>query len=1327
MLYDPVPRQALESLGIKGPATLYIRDSLSTLLQAPVLELTVEEPYYPSYTVDLTADGELVFDKTLQVDLGITPAVALEYLVVDGKPGKRIFILKSEKKVITRIFRAPVKPISAVATYREGEQEPVVINRIEELCREVTATFREKAARAVTLFKQGKITRDGLAGVAQLAMRLGISSPADLAACNQLFLFARKQMDNVQFLEKEAVNRFIEKHAPMGLLPVDLVMEKQLVVTRPGNSQEMTELLRNEGSLELVIQGCTFPRNEVPISARVHLMVTPAIEEVLVKGGVIRYLSLVPPDRSSGRMEMNVMISGTEEMFGASQSGEPRDAALVNVKGASSNQVSCIAKDVPRRIKERIAAETSAYRTIKEVADNTVSTLPALPVVRADPVKAIAVSREKIRKKEGDLIIPKGRKGKEIRACLGITSAPADVYLKLVRDEVTGYPLLQHFPSRPNGTTSTKIALSEDYRFIIPPNWREDLSLFPGQEADIVVYRDERNSTYAIITPAVTATYRTALLFPVPAFQKDKRRERDTSIKNAKLWQTPPPTLDELEKDKKQLFVFDPATGKPVDREAVKHYLEYKQEIVTTITNLCQQVTDRCIGNFDTVLDLCRGGGVTQQGTGATAQINKLLGDQSTLNQAISLVLAGKARAYLTSVIRLEGTQPDGKIKEKTAKKKVSGTRDSLSSWFAGHPEKWFEFLLFERSPFTETYLARQWSVSRTFTRNFLHGIRYRLDKHLPEEMQLKQPLRPFTEQSITDACQQLVKDINQFIADRLKEEKHVDSSRAFLNKVKTIEQYATGIIAFLNGCPLLGGPITIGWKPLKERSEAIVTYLLQKKNANYHSALRAVLSLAAADPNGSPLAVTLQGLGVEEMTPDRCLVKPFKSEKRNNITSRTDYRNSYSKSKLQPLNLVMSSNHVIYRPDKGIVLTALLASNGVIELQVPRFSRDRNPLIFYLPASHGMLQAIERGAKVQMLRLHPPSGPSRKIKVDVALTGPPWAFASTKHLALENYCPVCWTRHPLGSTCQRCNVPVVPATLPEDTHLGIDLNKVGKYMVAFSTGDLRSAASQLSLLTLDTIKHYNNAKKELSEQQKARAKREKRLTSKLSTLLTVITPDLLQELLSLTASGMDIHPLKDFIKQRGITGKNCASLTTLGYNTLGINNQIALLHARIKHLRKALHELTTREIAIQLLLIGATTLACENLAGLDVTGKKGTIAIATLDMPDEPAVIIRAIRNVNAYYRALGIHLEVVIDPVDPRGTSSIHAGCGSKLERSPGKQWDMAKCKKCGKNVNTHVNAALNVKFLSQGKLLVPVPAPDPSPSTPAPPPPPAPPPMP
>ncbi|MHA1200396.1 MAG: zinc ribbon domain-containing protein [Candidatus Heimdallarchaeaceae archaeon] len=66
----------------------------------------------------------------------------------------------------------------------------------------------------------------------------------------------------------------------------------------------------------------------------------------------------------------------------------------------------------------------------------------------------------------------------------------------------------------------------------------------------------------------------------------------------------------------------------------------------------------------------------------------------------------------------------------------------------------------------------------------------------------------------------------------------------------------------------------------------------------------------------------------------------------------------------------------------------------------------------------------------------------------------------------------------------------------------------------------------------------------------------------------------------------------------------------------------------------------------------------------------------------------------------SLELGYDVQLEAVRPHHTSSLHHSCGGSLVRGPG-QYNLAPCKKCGKKVNTHDNAALNIASLP-GTLL-------------------------
>ena len=74
--------------------------------------------------------------------------------------------------------------------------------------------------------------------------------------------------------------------------------------------------------------------------------------------------------------------------------------------------------------------------------------------------------------------------------------------------------------------------------------------------------------------------------------------------------------------------------------------------------------------------------------------------------------------------------------------------------------------------------------------------------------------------------------------------------------------------------------------------------------------------------------------------------------------------------------------------------------------------------------------------------------------------------------------------------------------------------------------------------------------------------------------------------------------------------------------------------------------------------------------------------------MPDDKNIIDKAIILAS---HILGYQVHLI--RVDARKTSTLHNRCGGVIQRSS-KTYDYANCKKCNKLVNTHINAAKNIK---------------------------------
>jgi transposase len=97
----------------------------------------------------------------------------------------------------------------------------------------------------------------------------------------------------------------------------------------------------------------------------------------------------------------------------------------------------------------------------------------------------------------------------------------------------------------------------------------------------------------------------------------------------------------------------------------------------------------------------------------------------------------------------------------------------------------------------------------------------------------------------------------------------------------------------------------------------------------------------------------------------------------------------------------------------------------------------------------------------------------------------------------------------------------------------------------------------------------------------------------------------------------------------------------------------------------------------------------------VDPTGTKGALAKAIYNMPDNLYIYKKAV-----WLASLELGYDVRLETVNPRFTSSKHYGCGGNITRDE-RYHDIASCKKCGIEVNTHSNAALNIASLS-GKVL-------------------------
>ncbi|MFW9994196.1 MAG: hypothetical protein ACFFD4_19285 [Candidatus Odinarchaeota archaeon] len=771
--------------------------------------------------------------------------------------------------------------------------------------------------------------------------------------------------------------------------------------------------------------------------------------------------------------------------------------------------------------------------------------------------------------------------------------------------------------------------------------------------------------------------------------------------------------------------------------------------IAERVTTLGQEATGKCIVHVDEAIDLLRGGVVKGSGKFAVADLAANLtkldgkkGERSNLGSSAYTFLLVACENYLINEKRL---------------------LCDIKPFFQQHHTAWYEFLLFGRSTFAESCLSRYWDVKYGFSRSLFEGIRRKFDPYLPEGLQLHQQDRPrvhfpvLSAGEFRKACTRKLRELFETIQKRKKEGKPVKKTVTFWRKVEKLYDNADQIITVLYRPLLIKGfpqPFTLGWKPLKQREQELKRLKILPKKPNYRSALRAILSLAAAEEAFTSLAefvsfaVIPRDIGVDVMTPERCLTRPFRGKKHGNpvvkqydelkrkhrkiITlykqlkeEHTVRKTRLQKQKLalpatkknaerckqeeqvleklekdynkykpllqdsetrlqelrtelekqlpvlqtyrpQPVDLLMGSDQVIFRPSNAGVMTTMLAENEVLPLTFPKCrvkgEKTFQRLTAYLPASPRMQHVLDQGAKINILRVLPPKGPKRKVTVQVIFEGLPEFFGATKHLELENYCWACKAKLPVTGKyrhCSKCGeilsrTNVTWLNQPVRSHVGLDINRMSDYMLAFSHYSEFLPDSHLSKDTLAAIDRYRNLSKTIKS-----------------------------------------------IKSQIVVAEKSGDQVKAS----NLSRQLSLVHNKRKKLRKDVHERCSVEIGKQLVSTGALVLARETLSTGDAKGKRGGLAKAIYNMPDQLSYIIRTILNVNVFNALQGTVQRVLLDTVDPRGTSKYHTNCPyqprGKLVRGKG-HYDMAPCSACSPlDINSHTSAAQEVEKRSRNSI--------------------------
>jgi hypothetical protein len=514
-----------------------------------------------------------------------------------------------------------------------------------------------------------------------------------------------------------------------------------------------------------------------------------------------------------------------------------------------------------------------------------------------------------------------------------------------------------------------------------------------------------------------------------------------------------------------------------------------------------------------------------------------------------------------------------------------------LLKFLLNNPQQLVEWMVFGRSPHTEHSLGKYWKVQRRYIINLLTSTRL----HLESYSRKKKRNYYFSNSLVFNGALPLStqKDIIQGIDDTLVYQTTTFSQlsplsrnqQAFLNKLQLLKQEQQVVAPFLTSW--INSFQNSRWKSLKTLTQELAE-LLGKPSRKLFSAVRQIVVFTLFDKFMQSVPQLLQGLPVAQLVP-----LPFKRKNKGRL----------------PIKLLTKKDYVITRQGNASDLTRQIKKQGWTEFGFPQQGKKLLKAQIRFPPK--VLEYIRNGAHVKVFQVHSGQAPRFKPRVDVVLEGEHECFHSSK--LLQHYLQF---------------IPGKNASI-----LGLDINRLGQYMVMFNTPvplppDLLALAAQYDHLSKKVLSELNQG----------------------------------------------------FLRKRK------------EHDDLGSCKLKGELNRVYSRQHKILREITRRLphfIAAVLIKKKCKTLKIEELTS-DPAGTKGALAKAIYTMPDSLFIYKKAV-----WLASLVLGYDIKLETVPPYHTSSIHYVCGGTLIRQQG-YYDVAPCQQCGQHVNTHSNATYNIASL-------------------------------
>jgi len=366
---------------------------------------------------------------------------------------------------------------------------------------------------------------------------------------------------------------------------------------------------------------------------------------------------------------------------------------------------------------------------------------------------------------------------------------------------------------------------------------------------------------------------------------------------------------------------------------------------------------------------------------------------------------------------------------KRNREKKMQG----LLNFFLKNPQQLVEWMIFGRSPYTESSLGNYWKLKRRYVINLLTSTRQQADgywrkreskTYTSNNLHYNSLLTSTTKQNIVQAIDDALFYYNNAFATIPQVTKR---QQAFLAKLKLLKNEQSVVVPFL--VSWINSPHQSRWKSLKILAEQLAI-TLGKPSRKLFSAVRLIVVFTLFDHFMQSVPQLITGLPVEKVVP-----LPFKNKKKGRL----------------PIKLLMKKNYVITRQGNAKELTDQIKKQGWTELGFPQKGKKKLVAKTLFPSK--VQEYIHNGAELKLFQISSGRAPSYKPRMDVVLEGAITCFHS--------------------STLLRTYLPLISGR--KKAVLGLDINRLGIHMLAFNTSvslppDLLLLAERYTHLTTKVL-----------------------------------------------------------------------------------------------------------------------------------------------------------------------------------------------------------------------------------------------------------------